>query len=134
MHIQSINNSSPNFNGSYQFKGAWTNAMRELAEPFVQELAKGNKKVIAKMTTTRAIFDKYHRFGQKLYRPIIISRNENLTLLEKIQNMLGVLPKNKEYITDLYHKASSTERLLEERLQPTNYNVKNYCRKLDIER
>lgn len=132
MHIKSINNSNPNFNGSYCFKGPWTATMRETTEPLLKELAKGNKDIIANMSTKRTFFSRFHKFGEVLYKPSIIAQKENMTFIEKIKNKLGILPKRETEITSHYHRESSTQRLLKERLIIDKFILWGYRRNLDI--
>lgn len=132
MHIQSINNYTPNFNGRYSFQGPWSNSMREIVVPFLEELAKGDKEIIAKMSTKRAFFDGFHHFGQKLYKPTIIAKQENLTFLEIVKDMVGLLPTYESEITSQYHRLSSTLRLLKERLVLDKNILWRYCKDLHI--
>ena len=128
MNIQQVNNTS--FNGSYKLKGKWTKGMVSAATPFLEKLAEGDKEIIAKMSTKPA-FDRYHRFGQRVYKLTLISKEENRTLLQKIKDIF----KRNEMVTDvseIYHRASSTERLLKERLNLQDYNIHNFLYKLDI--
>lgn len=132
MHIQSINQSKLNFNGSYCFKGPWSTAMREATEPLLKELANGNKKIVAKMSSKRVLFDGIHSFGQKIYKPVIIAQDENMTLMQKIKEKLGIISFPEEEITEHYHRAFRTEHLLKERLKTDEYNLKKFRRILDI--
>ena len=69
MHIQQVNNTS--FNGSYKLKGKWTKNMVSAAKPFLEKIAEGNKEIIAKMST-RPAFDRFHKFGQRVYKLTLI--------------------------------------------------------------
>ena len=126
MHIQSINNSNLNFNGSYCFKGPWTDIMRETTVPFLKELANGDKQIIAKMKTKRAFFDRYHHFGEKLYKPTLFAKDEKMTLWQKIKEKLGFTYFPEANITDHYHRASSIETMLKRRLNKDSYTLNNY--------
>ena len=69
------------------------------------------------MSTKRAFFDRFHRFGQKLYKPSIVAKKENMTFWEIVKDMFGLLYNHESDITRHHHRASSTERLLKERLK-----------------
>ena len=129
MYVQPINNRNINFEGSYRLKGPWTEKMKEVAVPFLEKLAEGDKEVIAQMKTKRAL-DRYHRFGQKLYKLTLSSRDENRSFLGKIKDKF--LSANRVDVTEHFHSRGSTEDVLAKRLDLSKYNIRSYCILLDI--
>lgn len=102
-------------------QGSWTKQMKAIVEPSLKELAQGNKDIFAKITTKRAIFDKHHNFGEKLYKLTITAKKENPNFIEKILDKLGFMDYPSIDVTHHYHKAESAEYLYENRIETKRY-------------
>ena len=131
MHIQSINKSTPTFNGSYKFKGTWTTKMKEVSLPFLEELAKGDKEIIANMNMKRT-FEGPYKVGKKIYQLSLTSREEKRSLWERVKNKLGFGNIRTSIITANYKKANSTVYILKDLLSLNNGNLNIYRKKLNI--
>ena len=105
--------------------------MKEVSLPFLEELAKGDKEIIANMNMKRTFEDPY-KVGKKIYQLSLTSREEKRSLWERVKNKLGFGNIRTSIITANYQKANSTVYILKDLLSLNNGNLNIYRKKLNI--
>ena len=112
MNVAPINleNTNTSFNGRIIIKGHLNASCRSIIEnsDILHQLTNG-KDIIIRTNAKRALFDKKHPTGMRLYKLAFSLRNEN-SFLDKIKDFFGLIPREELSLT--YHSKRGTKEAL----------------------